>query len=145
MIYYECYHINKSCNFSTKLNYIFNDMEHQALVTFVAVCVTMTTPINDNTKSSNCQGGLIVHHTWVCIRCNQVLGGKISYWNSEFWTLSLLFKLEVASPSKELSSSCWSKWGTETKGELALRTRLPSSIIGSLHVSNSSTIVILVV
>jgi hypothetical protein len=28
-----------------KLNYIFSDMEHQALVTFVVVHVTMTTPI----------------------------------------------------------------------------------------------------
>ncbi len=42
MIYYECYHISKSYNFNTKLNYIFNNMEHGTLVTFVAVCVTMT-------------------------------------------------------------------------------------------------------
>ncbi len=45
MIYYECYHISKSFNFNTKLNYIFKYMEHQALVTLVVVRVTMTTPI----------------------------------------------------------------------------------------------------
>jgi hypothetical protein len=44
MIYYECYHINKSYNFNMKLNYIFNNMEHQALVTIVMVHVTITTP-----------------------------------------------------------------------------------------------------
>ncbi len=44
MIYYECYHINKSYNFNTKLNYIFNNMEHQIMVTFIAVRVTMTAP-----------------------------------------------------------------------------------------------------
>jgi hypothetical protein len=37
MIYYECYHVSKSYNFNTKLNYIFNNMEHQALVIFVMV------------------------------------------------------------------------------------------------------------
>jgi hypothetical protein len=47
MIYYECYHINKSYNFNMKLNYIFNDMEHQALVTFVVIRVTMIAPINE--------------------------------------------------------------------------------------------------
>ncbi len=40
MIYYECYHINKSYNFNTKLNYIFNNMEHQTLVTLDVVCFT---------------------------------------------------------------------------------------------------------
>ncbi len=45
MIYYECYHINKSYNFNTKLNYIFNSMEHQTLVTFGMVCDTVTTPL----------------------------------------------------------------------------------------------------
>ncbi len=35
--------INKSYNFNTKLNYIFNNMEHQTLVTLIVVCVTMTT------------------------------------------------------------------------------------------------------
>ncbi len=44
MIYYECYHISKSYNFNTKLNYIFNNMEYQAPVTLV-VCVTMIAPI----------------------------------------------------------------------------------------------------
>ncbi len=44
MIYYECYHITKSYNFNTKLNYIFNNMEHQALVTLVAVRVTTIAP-----------------------------------------------------------------------------------------------------
>jgi len=44
MIYYECYHINKSYNFNTKLNYIFNNMEHQTLVTLVVVRVTMIAP-----------------------------------------------------------------------------------------------------
>jgi hypothetical protein len=43
MIYYECYYIRKSNNFNMKLNYIFNNMEHQALVTFIVVRVTMTT------------------------------------------------------------------------------------------------------
>ncbi len=47
MIYYECYHINKSYNFNKKLNNIFNNMEHQALVTLVVVRVTMTTPIHN--------------------------------------------------------------------------------------------------
>ncbi len=46
MIYYECYHISKSYNFNTKLNYIFNNMEHQALITFVVVGVTMITFVN---------------------------------------------------------------------------------------------------
>jgi hypothetical protein len=45
MIHYECYHISKSYNFNTKLNYIFNNMEHQALVILVAVHATMTAPI----------------------------------------------------------------------------------------------------
>ncbi len=44
MTYYECYHISKSYNFNTKLNYIFNNMKHQALVTLVMVCVTMIAP-----------------------------------------------------------------------------------------------------
>jgi hypothetical protein len=44
MIYYECYHISLSYNFNMKLNYIFNNMEHQALVTLAMVHVTMTTP-----------------------------------------------------------------------------------------------------
>jgi hypothetical protein len=43
MIWYECYYISKSYNFNTKLNYIFNNMEYQTLVTFVMVHVTMTT------------------------------------------------------------------------------------------------------
>jgi hypothetical protein len=43
MIYCECYHISKSYNFKTKLNYIFNNMEHQALVTFVVVHAIVTT------------------------------------------------------------------------------------------------------
>jgi hypothetical protein len=41
MIYYECYYIRKSNNFNMKLNYIFNNMEHQAFVTFIVVHVTM--------------------------------------------------------------------------------------------------------
>ncbi len=45
MIYYECYHISKSYNFNTKLNYIFNNIEHQTLVTLAMIRVTMTTPI----------------------------------------------------------------------------------------------------
>jgi hypothetical protein len=44
MIYYECYRINKSYNFNTKLNYIFNDMEHQVMVTLIAIRVTMIAP-----------------------------------------------------------------------------------------------------
>jgi hypothetical protein len=44
MLYYECYQISKSYNFNAKLNYIFNNMENQALVMLVEVCVTMTTP-----------------------------------------------------------------------------------------------------
>jgi hypothetical protein len=44
MIYYECYHISKSYNFNMKLNYIFNNMEHQALVTFTGICVIVITP-----------------------------------------------------------------------------------------------------
>jgi len=44
MIYYEFYHISKSYNFNKKLNYIFNNMEHQALVTLVMVHVIMTVP-----------------------------------------------------------------------------------------------------
>ncbi len=47
MLYYECYHISKSYNFNTKLNYIFNNMEHQALVTFIVLHVTMITLAND--------------------------------------------------------------------------------------------------
>ncbi len=45
MIYYECYHISKSYNFNTELNYILNNMEYQALVTLVVIRVTMTIPI----------------------------------------------------------------------------------------------------
>jgi hypothetical protein len=44
MIYYECYHISKFYNFNTKLNYIFNNMDYQALITHIVVCVTMTGP-----------------------------------------------------------------------------------------------------
>ncbi len=44
MIYYECYHISKSYNLNTILNYIFNNMEHQALVTLAMVHVTVTAP-----------------------------------------------------------------------------------------------------
>jgi hypothetical protein len=44
MIYYECYHISKSYNFNMKLNCIFNNMEHQALVTLAIVHVTATPP-----------------------------------------------------------------------------------------------------
>jgi hypothetical protein len=44
MIYYECYHISKSYNFNTKLNYIFNNMEHQALVTLVMAHGTTIAP-----------------------------------------------------------------------------------------------------
>ncbi len=43
MINYEYYHISKYYNFNTKLNYIFNNMEHQALVPFVVIHDTMTT------------------------------------------------------------------------------------------------------
>jgi hypothetical protein len=39
MIFYECYHISKSYNFNMKLNYTFNNMEHQTLVTLVTICV----------------------------------------------------------------------------------------------------------
>jgi hypothetical protein len=44
--YYECYDISKSYNFKMTLNYIFNNMEHQTLVTFDVhvVRVTTTTP-----------------------------------------------------------------------------------------------------
>jgi hypothetical protein len=52
MIYYECYHINKSYNLNTKLNYIFNNMEHQMLVTLVVVHVTMTTPLSSLEQDS---------------------------------------------------------------------------------------------
>jgi uncharacterized protein YbcC (UPF0753/DUF2309 family) len=48
MIYYECYHISKSYNFNTKLNYIFHNMKHQALVTFVMVRVIVIAPITTN-------------------------------------------------------------------------------------------------
>jgi hypothetical protein len=41
MIYYECYYIRKSNNFNMKLNYIFNNMEYQALVTLIVIRVTM--------------------------------------------------------------------------------------------------------
>ncbi len=41
MIHYKVYHISKSYNFNKKLNYIFNNMKYQALVTLVMVCVTM--------------------------------------------------------------------------------------------------------
>ncbi len=44
MIYYECYHISKSYNFNTKLNYIFSNMEHLTLVTLAMIRVTMTAP-----------------------------------------------------------------------------------------------------
>jgi hypothetical protein len=45
MIYYECYHINKSYNFNTKLNYQFNNMEHQInLTTLAMVCVIVIVP-----------------------------------------------------------------------------------------------------
>jgi len=47
MIYYEYYHISKFYNFNKKLNYIFNNMEHQTLVTLAAIHVTMTTPIHN--------------------------------------------------------------------------------------------------
>ncbi len=56
MIYYECYHISKSYNFNKKLNYIFNNMEHQALVILVVICVTVTTP---RTKVSLSQHNLL--------------------------------------------------------------------------------------
>ncbi len=46
MIYYECYHINKYYNFKAKLNYIFNNMERQALVSFAAIHDTMTAPVS---------------------------------------------------------------------------------------------------
>jgi hypothetical protein len=46
MIYYECYHISKSYNFSMKLNYILNNMEYQTLVTLAMVCVTTTPPFH---------------------------------------------------------------------------------------------------
>jgi hypothetical protein len=56
MTHYECYHINKSYNFDMKLNYIFNNMEHQALVTFVVVRVTMIAPVEvkRQTKGGPC-------------------------------------------------------------------------------------------
>ncbi len=44
MTYYECYHISTSYNFNIKLNYIFNNMEHQTLVTLTMVHVTMIAP-----------------------------------------------------------------------------------------------------
>ncbi len=44
MIYYECYHISKFYNFNTKLNYIFNKKDYQALITLIVVCVTMIRP-----------------------------------------------------------------------------------------------------
>jgi hypothetical protein len=44
MIYYECYHISKFYNFNMKLNYIFNNMNYQALITLIVVCVIMTAP-----------------------------------------------------------------------------------------------------
>jgi hypothetical protein len=44
MIYYEFYHISKSYYLNMKLNYIFNNMEHQALVTLAVVSVTMIAP-----------------------------------------------------------------------------------------------------
>jgi hypothetical protein len=46
MIYYECYHTSKSYKLNMKLNYIFNNMEHQTLVIVVVVHVTMTTPLS---------------------------------------------------------------------------------------------------
>jgi len=60
---YECYHISKSYNFNTKLNYIFNNMEHQALVTLVVIRVTMTTPIWKCWDSLPCT----LPHLWMCI------------------------------------------------------------------------------
>jgi hypothetical protein len=41
MLYYECYYIRKSNNFNVKLNHIFHNMEHQTLVTFIVIRVTM--------------------------------------------------------------------------------------------------------
>jgi hypothetical protein len=35
----------KILQFQDEINYIFNNMEHQALVTFVVVCVTMIAPV----------------------------------------------------------------------------------------------------
>jgi hypothetical protein len=40
MIYYESYYIKKSNNLNMKLNYIFNNMEHKALVTLIVIRVT---------------------------------------------------------------------------------------------------------
>ncbi len=52
MKYCECYHIRKSYNFNTKLNYIFNNIKHQALVTLVVVHVTMISPVISHFFSS---------------------------------------------------------------------------------------------
>jgi hypothetical protein len=52
MIYYECCHISKSYNLNMKLNYIFNNMELQALLTLVVVHVTMTTPLSSLEQDS---------------------------------------------------------------------------------------------
>jgi hypothetical protein len=67
MIYYECYHISKSYNFNTKLNYIFNNMEHQALVRLVKVHVTMTTPIWKCWDSLPCILPHLWMHTWILV------------------------------------------------------------------------------
>jgi hypothetical protein len=45
-------YISKSYNFNTKLNYIFNNMEHQALVALVVVRVTMIAPLSSLEQDS---------------------------------------------------------------------------------------------
>ncbi len=72
MIYYECYHISRSYNFNTKLNYIFNNMKHQALVTFVMVCVTMTAPNLTIILKENNQHFI---HAYYMIKVHNVLYG----------------------------------------------------------------------
>jgi hypothetical protein len=52
MIYYECYHISKYYNFKMKLNYIFNNMEHQVVVMLVVVRVTMTAVLSSFEQDS---------------------------------------------------------------------------------------------
>ncbi len=52
-----------------KLNYIFNNMEHQALVTFAIVCVIMITPIlliheNINKEDKNIIRNEIACNLW---------------------------------------------------------------------------------
>ncbi len=78
MTYYECYHRSKSYNFNTKLNYILNNMKHQALVTPIVVHVTMITP-----PKPLFWFGIPPNPTWIpLIRVPRLLGIQFRVFNN---------------------------------------------------------------